>query len=455
MTGGAPILTAARMRDAERAVLSDTVTEYALMERAGAAAAELIWRANGCRPALLLCGPGNNGGDGFVIARLLRDRGVPVRVASTGESRTPASQRARAAWGGPVEEVMTAAPAPLLVDTLFGTGLTRGLSAEVAARLAMLVEAADRSVAIDLPSGVDSDGGLCLSDVPRFDLCIAIGALKRSHMLYPAAGRFRDLVCADIGIACPDAAVRRLERPDLSPPERDSHKYRRGLVAVLEGPMPGAAMLAAGAAAHAGAGYVKLIGDQGDGPIPLAIVRGGDEADAADPRVAALLVGPGFGRAARDRLARALASGRPAVIDADALHLLGDFSLLPPVAILTPHEGEFRAAFGDLPGSRIDRALAAAATAGAVVVYKGPDTVIAAPDGRCMLPRAASSWLSTAGTGDVLAGLCAARLAVTGDPFRAACEAVWLHGEAARRAGPAFVADDLVAALPAAIARCL
>lgn len=456
MTGGAPILTAAQMRDAERAVLSDTLTEYALMERAGAAAAELIWRVNGRRPALLLCGPGNNGGDGFVIARLLRDRGVPVRVAATGESRTPASLRARQAWDGPVEEMMTAAPAPLLVDTLFGTGLTRGLSAELAARLAMLVEAADRSIAIDLPSGVDSDGGLCLSDVPRFDLCIAIGALKRSHMLYPAAGRFRDLVCADIGIACPDAAVCRLERPDLSPPERDSHKYRRGLVAVLEGPMPGAGMLAAGAAAHAGAGYVKLVGGtQADGPIPLAIVRSRDEADAADPRIAALLVGPGLGRDARDRLARALVSGRPAVIDADALHLLDDFSLLPPRAILTPHEGEFRTAFGDLPGSRIDRALAAAATADAVVVYKGPDTVIAAPDGRCMLPRAASSWLSTAGSGDVLAGLCAARLAVTGDPFRAACEAVWLHGEAARRAGPAFVADDLVAALPAAIASCL
>lgn len=448
--------------------MASGVTDYTLMERAGAAAADLIWRVGGRRPTLVLCGPGNNGGDGYVVARLLRERGVPVRVAASGDSRTPAGQRARQAWGGPVEDAMTAAPVSVLVDALFGTGLTRGLSADLAARLAMLADAADRSIAIDLPSGVDSDTGACLSAVPRFDLCVALGALKRGHMLFPAADRLGALVRADIGIDCPDAAIHRLERPDLSAPAWDSHKYRRGMVAVLEGAMPGAAMLAARAAAHAGAGYVKLIGAGREAAAlpsaspsvssfapPFAIVRSRDEQDVADPRVAALLVGPGLGRAARDRVAHALASGHPVVIDADALHGLDDVTRLPDRTILTPHDGEFRAAFGDLSGSRIDRARAAAAKSGAVVVCKGPDTVIAAPDGRCMMPPAASSWLSTAGTGDVLAGLCTARLAATGDPFRAACEAVWLHGEAARRTGPAFVADDLIAALPAAIARCL
>jgi hydroxyethylthiazole kinase-like uncharacterized protein yjeF len=157
------------------------------------------------------------------------------------------------------------------------------------------------------------------------------------------------------------------------------------------------------------------------------------------------------------KLVQSLAPGHPAVIDADALILLAKigFGALPPKAILTPHEGEFTALFGNLPGSRIDRARAAAVTSGAVVVIKGKDTIVAAPDGRVRISTGTSTWLSTAGTGDVLAGLCAARLAVTGDPFRAACEAVWLHGDAARRAGAAFAADDLIPHIPASIAsRC-
>jgi hydroxyethylthiazole kinase-like uncharacterized protein yjeF len=340
----------------------------------------------------------------------------------------------------------------MVVDALFGTGLTRPLEAVITDRLGALVRSAERSFAIDLPSGVDSDAGACLSAVPRFDVCIALGAFKRSHLLYPAASLFDRLVCADIGIAVPDAAVRLLEAPDLATPTWDSHKYRRGLVGVMEGVMPGAAMLAASAAAHAGAGYVKLFGKGRRGRIPLAVVQTEDEASLSDGRIAALLVGPGLGKDAGDRVARALSHGHAVVVDADGLSYLGDFSILPDRVILTPHEGEFRTLFGDLPGSKVDRALAAAARSGAVVVYKGPDSVIAAPDGRCHLSNSASNWLSTAGTGDVLAGICAARLAVTGDPFRAACEGVWLHGEAARRAGAAFVADDLIEALPAAIA---
>lgn len=448
----APILTAAQMRAAEQAAFDAGIDEYGLMETAGAAAAEIIWRSGHRRDMLVLCGPGNNGGDGFVIARLLRDRGVPVRVAALGESRTLSGQRARGAWGGPIEDMMRAAPATQLVDALFGTGLTRGLDDAVAARLCALAGAAAISHAVDLPSGIDTDSGAVLSAVPHFGTCIALGAYKPAHLLQPAAGHMGRMVLADIGIAVP-SAVHRLGAPLLSAPVAQAHKYTRGLVAVVAGDMIGASCLSAEAAARSGAGYVRLLAN---GPVPRmshAIVQ---QASLDFNRAKAILVGPGLGRdhAAWERLAAAATAGVPMVADADALWLFADMGLgdLPSPAIVTPHEGEFQRLFGDLPGSKIDRALAAARRSGAVVVYKGADSVIAAPDGRAAVASGASPWLSTAGTGDVLAGLCAGRLAVTGNPFQAACEAVWLHGEAARRAGAAFVADDLLAALPAAIA---
>ncbi|WP_298396690.1 NAD(P)H-hydrate dehydratase [Sphingobium sp.] len=452
MTGGGPILTAAQMRAAEQAAFDAGVDAYGLMETAGAAAAEIIWRAGHKRDMLILCGPGNNGGDGFVIARILRERGVPVRVAALGESRTPSSQRARAAWGGPVEDMMAAAPATQLVDALFGTGLTRGLDSAVADRLCLLAAEATYRHAIDLPSGVETDSGALLSAVPHFSACIALGAWKPAHLLQPAAGHMGRLALADIGIAAP-GVVHRLSPPVLQAPGAEAHKYRRGLVMVVGGAMPGAAALAASAAAHSGAGMVRLHA-AAELAVPHAIVRQ-DGHDFSDARIRALLVGPGLGRddAACRLLDSAMASGHPLVLDADALVLLaGAVDRIPAGAILTPHEGEFQRLFGDLPGSKIDRALAAARQSGAVVAYKGADSVVAAPDGRAAVASGASTWLSTAGTGDVLAGLAAGRLAVTGDPFRAACEAVWLHGEAARRAGPAFVADDLIRAVPAAIA---
>lgn len=451
MSGG-PILTAAQMRAAEQAAFDAGVDDYGLMETAGAAAAEIIWRAGHRRDALILCGPGNNGGDGYVIARLLRERGVAVRVAALGESRTLSSRRARAAWDGPVEDMMSTGPATQLVDALFGTGLARGLDEAVAARLCELAGAATISHAVDLPSGVDTDSGALLSAVPRFSTCIALGAWKPAHLLQLAASHMGRLVLADIAIAVP-SAVHRLGPPTLSAPEGDAHKYKRGLVAVVAGDMAGAACLSAEAAARSGAGYVRLIADAAVPGLSHAIVRSG----ALDfDRAKAVLVGPGLGRdpAAWDRLVAAVGADAPYVADADALWLFADmgFGDVSRPAIMTPHEGEFVRLFGDLPGSKIDRAIAAARSSGAVLVYKGADSVIAAPDGRAMVASGASSWLSTAGTGDVLAGLAAGRLAVTGDPFRAACEAVWLHGEAARRAGPAFVADDLLAGLPAAIA---
>jgi len=453
---GAPILTAAQMCAAEQAAIDSGVDDYSLMEIAGAAVAEIIWRAGHKRDALILCGPGNNGGDGFVIARRLRDRGVAVRVAALGESGTAASQRARAAWDGPVEDMMRAAPGTQLVDALFGTGLTRGLDDAVAARLCALADAAAISHAVDMPSGVDSDSGALLSAVPRFGISVALGAYKPAHLLQPAAAHMGRPVLADIGIAVP-SAVHRLGAPALSAPAVDAHKYRRGLVAVVGGEMPGAAMLAAAAAAHSGAGMVRLVTDDREAATPHAIVRQGWDGDVlSDRRINALLIGPGLGRdaAARARLDGVLAAGRAMVLDADALTLLGEdrTRAMPKGAVLTPHDQEFQRLFGDLPGSKIDRALTAARLSGAVVIYKGADSVIAAPDGRAAVATGASPWLSTAGTGDVLAGLAAGRLAATGDPFRAACEAVWLHGDAARRAGAAFVADDLLRMLPAAIA---
>ncbi len=458
---GTAILTAAAMRAAERAVIDAGVPEYALMERAGAAAADIIWRAGHRRETLLLCGPGNNGGDGYVIARLLAARGVPVRVASSGEPRTESAARARSSWTGPVEGIADARPAPQLVDALFGTGLTRALDPALAARFGELAGVATLSHAIDLPSGVDSDSGAILSDVPRLGLCIALGAYKPAHALFPAAERFDRLVLADIGIAG-EGPVHRLAPPVFATPGSDAHKYSRGLVGVVGGAMAGAARLAARSAAHGGAGMVRHIvaEDATGGPDAIVTVRAKSldalAAALTDDRLAALLCGPGLGldAAARTRLDKVIAAGRPLVLDADALTLLaadGPASV-PEGSVLTPHEGEFLRLFGDLPGSKIDRALAAARLARSVIVHKGADTIIASPDGRAAVAPRGSAWLSTAGTGDVLAGLVAARLAVTGDPFRAACEAAWLHGAAARRAGAAFIADDLIARLAPVLA---
>lgn len=465
MIGGA-ILTAAEMRAAEAALFASGVPEYDVMVRAGRAAADIVWRAGARRDTLVLCGPGNNGGDGYVIARTLKDHGVPVRVAALADPVTDSAKRACADWNGPVEDLMTAAPTHQIVDALFGTGLTRGLAPDVAGKLTELAKRAERSYAIDLPSGIATDTGAPLSPVPHFDICISLGAWKRAHALRPAATTWNRMVCCDIGIPTPDARVHRIARPRLNAPADEAHKYARGLVAVVAGEMAGASVLAAEAAARGGAGYVRLVGAQAIVDASHAIVRASlkDEAALADKRIGALLIGPGLGRseAAAERLGQALVYGHAAVLDADALwHLAhGALGALPEKAILTPHAGEFAQLFPEISGAAlggtvIEQALAAAKNSGAVVVLKGPTSVVAAPDGRACVADRASSWLSTAGTGDVLAGLCAARLAVTHDPFRAACEALWLHGEAARLAGAAFIADDLARHIPAALGRCL
>jgi hydroxyethylthiazole kinase-like uncharacterized protein yjeF len=448
-----PILTAGEMRAAEAAAIAAGAPAETLMERAGTAAAEAIRRYAGHAPALILCGPGNNGGDGYVIALRLAEAGVPVQVAALAEPKTPAARAARGRWAGAVASLEGAQPASVLVDALFGTGLTRGLDEAVSGCLAELAAEAQVRVAIDLPSGVATDDGTILSPVPDFDLTITFGALKPSHLLQPAARHMGRLVVADIGVEAA-SALHEVGRPHLRAPSPDDHKYSRGYIAIVAGEMAGAAALCASAALRAGAGYVRLIAHAPLANVPNAVVQGGS---LDDPRIDALLIGPGLGRGpdAAALLERAIATGKPLILDADALHILPDLAALPETPILTPHAGEFAKLLADRSGSKVDQARRAAARHRAVIVYKGSDTVIAAPDGRAAILPPSPAWLASAGTGDVLAGIAAAMRASGLDPFDAACAAAWLHRRAAQLAGPALIADDLIAALPAAVAECL
>lgn len=453
---GRPILTAAETRAAEQAVFATGITVEQAMERAGGAVAEATWRFAGRAPTLVLCGPGNNGGDGYVIARLLKERGVKVRVAASGEPRTDAAKAMRARWTGSVETLAKARPAPVMIDALFGTGITRALDPAVAGPLDRLAGAAAQRITVDLPSGVGTDDGVLLGPAVSYHLTVALAVLKPAHRLQPAAALMGRLVVADIGIPG-TSMLHEIDRPSLPAPGPADHKYTRGHVVVAAGAMPGAALLGAMAAQRGGAGYVTLVGGGPGGPAAI-VRRDADLADVlADRRVGAALVGPGLGRdeAGHALLDRALASGKPLVLDADALMLLAGTGALDGLPILTPHEGEFQTLFGELPGSRIERARAAAARSQSVVVLKGADTVVASPDGRAAIAAPASGWLASAGTGDVLAGLIAANLARGLEPFEAACAGVWLHGRAAEQAGPGLIADDLIAYLPQALAACL
>jgi hydroxyethylthiazole kinase-like uncharacterized protein yjeF len=451
MSDWRPILTAEAMRTAEQAAIDGGTSVEQLMERAGAALAEAAYRFAGPLPALILCGPGNNGGDGYVAARHLGSRGVEVRVAAISEPKSEAAKWALSEWNGPVEQLSeSTASAPLLIDALFGTGLKRGLDETAARQLRRLAEDAVASVACDVPSGVQSDDGAELSDVPPFDLTVTFGALKPAHLLAPAMHKCGRVVLADIGIEARDG-WREIGRPDLPPLDPDGHKYSRGLVHALAGKMPGAIALAAKAAAFAGAGYVRVSTSRSIDGLPSAIVQT-DSAVINDERIGCLLVGPGMGDIPQ-LLTLALTTHASKVIDADAIGHIGEPERLKGQnAILTPHEGEFRQLFGEIAGSKAERALDAAHRSGAVVVYKGPDTLVAAPDGRLGFAPPAPAWLASAGTGDVLAGMIAALRARGMGAFEAACAGVWLHGRAAEIAGPQMIADELAASIPKALA---
>ena len=449
---GRPILTAAGMRAAEAAAVASGATVESLMARAGREVATAVRRLCGASPVLILCGPGNNGGDGYVAARLLRDAGVDVRVAATAGPKTDAAIAARSEWSGPAEAFSEAEPAAVVVDAVFGSGLTRSLDPALAGQLAALMDAAQLSVAIDMPSGLSTDDGKILGTIAEFDVTLALGAVKPCHVLQPGARHCGEIRLLDVGVAvASDITV--IAKPVVEPPGPDAQKFTRGMVAVVGGAMPGAARLASIAAMHAGAGYVLLLGDAQGGPNAL-VHKDFSETALGDPRIGSILVGPGLGRddMARRKLGAALGTARPLVIDGDALHLLDIADILGRSApvVLTPHAGEFEAVFGTSEGGKIDRALEAARRSNAIVVFKGADTVIAAPNGKARISPGGSVWLSTAGTGDVLAGTIAAMLATGIDPLDAAAAGVWLHGEGARRLGPSFIADELAQAMRAA-----
>lgn len=463
---GAPIATVAQMRAAEEAVFASGVSQDELMELAGAAVAREVARFAVGRPILILAGPGNNGGDAYVAARLLHAEGHDVNLVATGAPAPGAAERMQALWQGPTSSLYAARPRPVLVDGLFGTGMTRPLDRGLAAVFADLVKQAEFVLSIDLPSGIDTDSGADLGAPRGIDVTLALGALKPGHLLDCGLERCGRVLLADIGIPV-ETGRRSVARPRIETPGVHSHKYSRGLVAVIEGAMPGAACLAAQAAMAGGAGYVVLAGDRPWSGGPDALVR--REVRSAEDlteflgwdRIDAVVLGPGLGRDRRAEayLRAAFAVPKPLVLDGDALTLLGGdaaawLETRAAPTWLTPHSGEFDRMFAG-QGSKIETTLAAAAATRATIVHKGADTVIASPKGAVRVLAGASPWLSTAGTGDVLAGLLAAQVVQEGKGVAPAEAAVWLHARAAQLAGPALIADALLMHIPQAVSECL
>ncbi len=461
--GHLQVLTADQMRAAEQALFSSGISEFELMQIAARGAAEWIRRIAAGRSVTVLCGPGNNGGDGYVIAHLLCEAGNEVQIVAPQPPKTETAKKARSLWGRDVLTSGGSVANHVLVDCLFGSGLSRPLSGEHALLMRDLARRHSATIAVDVPSGIASDKGAVLNEgLPEFDVTLALGAWKYAHWSLPGRASMGAKRLVPIGIPDVAGAAELLERPRIAVPTLDSHKYRRGMAAIVAGEMPGASVLAARAAMRAGAGYVKLAAQKLEGAPPDLVVDHSDLSTAlGDARINAVLIGPGLGRheVARKALETALKGDRVIVLDADALHLLGPHMLDDNQSILaTPHDGELEAlcrSFSVLAEGRLNKAKALAAISGMVICAKGPDTIIAAPDGRIALAPPASSWLSVAGTGDVLAGIAVSRMATGLAPFEAACEAVWFHGEAARLCGAAFTSADLADTVSAAVASCI
>ena len=451
---GMPLVTAAAMRAAEAAAIAAGTPALTLMERAANAAARAILAYAPARRATVLCGPGNNGGDGYGIAQRLAEAGVKVTVAAAAPPAAEPAATMAARWTGPVVPLAEAPPAPLIIDALFGTGLTRPLPDSAQAALDRL-RGQGRVVAIDIASGLDSDSGVAHGRPLAAELTVSFAAAKLGHVLGEGPAHSGRLAVVDIGIA-PATPLAFTARPRLAGPARAVHKYGRGWVMVVEGTPGhgGASGLSGLAALRTGAGLVTLAG-QGTHLPALSLMRRSDEEAAAlltDARLGAVVIGPGMESDTRARgwLKRLSWADKPLVIDAGALRLLPAGVIGAP-AVLTPHEGEFAALFGPVGDDRLATVQAAAARCGAVVVLKGPATIIAAPDGRAAINVHATPWLATAGAGDVLAGMIAAIIAQGLPLFEAAQMACWLHGEAGLALGAGAIADDLVAALPAVL----
>jgi NAD(P)H-hydrate epimerase len=480
------VLTTAEMTAADAFAVAAGVPSLTLMENAGhAVAEEIAARFAPCR-TVVLCGPGNNGGDGYVVARLLKARGFDVSVARERVGKGDAGEMAKR-WDGQTTLLSPGAlaGAGLIVDALFGAGLSRPLDGVYA----LIVDSANAAglpiVAIDVPSGLSGDSGRPLGETAvRASLTVTFFRKKPGHLLLPGRILCGALVVADIGIA--PAAAEAVTLHENSPglwrypwPALDGHKYARGhCVVVSGGPhATGAARLAARGALRIGAGLVSVASPPDAVGVNAAqltaiMVKPADGAPGLatlleDRRLNAVVMGPGMGISGetREMVMAALAAGapdhRPAlVLDADAISSFQDdpealFVRLHGRCVLTPHAGEFTRLFPDLledAASKVEAARAAALRSGAVVLLKGADTVIASPDGKAAINTNAPAWLATAGAGDVLAGFIGGLLAQGMEPFAAACAGAWLHGAAASVFGPGLIAEDLPEILPKVLA---
>ncbi len=483
-----PLLTTTEMYAADNAAAARGVATLTFMEAAGAAVVREVQKRWPKQHVVILCGPGNNGGDGFVIARLLFNAGWPVYVALAGDVATLKGDAAENAhrWlrAGRAVHALSAqtleaefAKRPLVIDALFGAGLSRPLAGDAALMAGRVHDLGLACVAVDVPSGVQGDSGAVLSDDPArvgaaftCALTVTFFQPKLAHVLYPGKGLCGEIVVADIGI--PDAVLDDIKPQSwvnapalwqLPRPDWQSHKYTRGHALIFGGgDMTGAARLAGQAARRAGVGLLTYAVPPKAHAIyaieqPGAFVRALESATdlddlLSDHRKNAILIGPGIGVGATTSalVMRLLGTNRPLVLDADALtsfaadpHLLFEAikSRTAPT-VLTPHEAEFRRLF-QAKGSKPDRARSAAAQSGAVVILKGADSVVASPDGRVVVNDIHAPWLATGGSGDVLAGVIVALLAQGMPPWHAASAAVWLHAKAGQAAGAGLIAEDL------------
>jgi hydroxyethylthiazole kinase-like uncharacterized protein yjeF len=482
--GALALLDVAQMYRADAYAIAGGVSGETLMDNAGRAIAERICNRWAARPVTILCGPGNNGGDGFVVARLLQEAGWPVTVALLGARDALKGDAAGAAarWPGDTVPLASAAldGAELVVDAIFGAGLSRAPDGAVRATIEAVNARELTCVAVDVPSGVHGDSGAVLGCAPRCRLTVTFFRRKPGHLLYPGRELAGEVSVADIGI--PDTALAEigpttfangpgLWEDDFPWPRHSDHKYTRGHALIAGGGvMTGAGRLAARAAYRVGAGMVTVASPPGAVALYAGEMAGllvtpmANPAEFArlleDSRRNAVLVGPGcgVGRTTREMALAALTGDRATVLDADALTVFEDelealfTALRGRACVLTPHDGEFRRLFRHV-GDRLSRARAAARDCGAVVLLKGPDSVIAAPDGRAAINANAPPTLATAGAGDVLAGLVLGLLAQGVAPFEAACTAAWLHGEAATAFGPGLIAGDIPESLPGVLAR--
>ncbi|MER8529749.1 NAD(P)H-hydrate dehydratase [Mesorhizobium sp. M0134] len=493
------LLSPSEMAEADRlAIAAGPFDGIGLMRNAGAAvAAVVLKRYPNATRVHVLCGPGNNGGDGYVVARLLAEAGMKVAVWAEGKQKAGSdAARASEACNLPVDHIAHCHPTQgeVVVDALYGAGLSKDISLHASAVSGLSAAEKVPVVSIDLPSGVSGESGLTNA---YFDAAVTVTFVRKKpgHLLMPGRSMCGEIIVADIGI--PDGIVDQLKiktfenTPDLwlrwefPRTSADTHKYKRGQVGVFSGGpnATGAARLSAMAAARSGAGAVTVLSPSDAMQVNAAhltsiMLRAVDTvADAGEfineRQHTAFVLGPGFGvgEKARDFALRLLEQDEVydfkrmglfggIVLDADGLTSFRDapdvlfeaaHRTFAPSLVLTPHEGEFARLFPDIAKSKkqskLAKARAAAARANAVIVYKGADSVIAAPDGRAAINANGAPWLATAGSGDVLAGIVAALLAQGMRAFQAACAAVWIHAEAGRRLGPGLIAEDLPLAL--------